>query len=77
MKEVKACEMYAVRRVGMMMLMMMIMMIDGQKLGMWEERSSTFEDNMLVKGWFALYRPFYKKYFRQRFQRKEGFDGME
>lgn len=73
MKELNTCEMYAVRRVGMMMMMM----TDGQKLGMWEERSSTFEDNVLVKGWFALYRPFYNKYFRQRFQRKEGFEGME
>ena len=29
---------------------------------MWEERSSSFEDNVLVKGWFAMYRPLYKKF---------------
>ena len=29
---------------------------------MWEERTSSYEDTMLIKAWFALYRPFYKRY---------------
>lgn len=33
---------------------------------MWEERSSTFEDNIFMKGWFAMYRPFYNRFVHKR-----------
>ena len=65
MKELNACEMYAVRRVSSGELMGQG---NEQKLGMWKERTSTFEDNMLVKGWYALYRPFYTKYVHRHCQ---------
>ena len=56
MKKLGNDEIYAIRRVG-------VSDADNvQKLGMWEERSSSFEDNVLVKGWFAMYRPLYKKF---------------
>ena len=65
MKELNACEMYAVRRVSSSEW---TGWSNEQKLGMWEERTSTFDDNMFVKGWYALYRPFYTKYVHRRCQ---------
>lgn len=60
MKHLSADELYAIRRVSVDMILLL------QKLGMWEERSSSFEDNLLVRGWFAFYRPIYKRFILPR-----------
>lgn len=57
MKKLSKGELYAVRRVRAKRG------AERQKLGMWEERSSSFEDGFFTKAWFALYRPIYRRFF--------------
>lgn len=57
MKKLSKGELYAVRRVRAKRG------VERQKLGMWEERSSSFEDGFFTKAWFALYRPIYRRFF--------------
>lgn len=57
MKQLSKGELYAVRRVRAKRG------AERQKLGMWEERSSSFEDGFFTKAWFALYRPIYRRFF--------------